>query len=132
MERKATSKATFVKGSGGAMLPLAQLRHRLLAQRAALFRQVAEAEEDLRWLATNVEPEAIEEGQEENLARLLARLDDRGKAEIEAIDRALARMVRGEYGGCVSCGRPIPLLRLQAAPASDECLPCVKAKEVPR
>jgi RNA polymerase-binding transcription factor DksA len=111
------------------MLPIATLEQRLRAQRQALFRQVAEAEEDLRWLATDVEPETEEEGQQENIARLLARLDDRGKAEIEAIDRALARIVSGDYGRCVSCRKPIAPARLEALPAAAECLPCAKAKE---
>lgn len=123
---------TYSRGPGDAMLPIANIRHRLLTQRRALFAQVAREEEDLRWLATNVEPEAVEEGQEENIARLLTRLDDAGKAEIERIDRALARIVGGDYGQCVSCGKPIPAARLEALPAAAECLPCAKAKELPR
>jgi RNA polymerase-binding transcription factor DksA len=114
------------------MLPIADLERRLVAQRGALFARVAREEEDLRWLATNVEPEAAEEGQEENIARLLGRLDDAGKAEIAAIDRALARIVSGEYGRCLSCAKPIPAARLEALPAAAECLPCAKAKELPR
>jgi RNA polymerase-binding transcription factor DksA len=114
------------------MLPIAELKRRLWAQRQALLRQVASAEAEQRWLATNVEPEQVEEGQEENLARLLARLDDMGIAEIEAIDQALARIVSGEYGGCVSCGEAIPVARLEALPAASECLPCAKRHARPR
>ena len=114
------------------MLPIPEFAERLRTRRRVLFEQVANAEEDLRLLATNVEPEAEEEGQEENVARLLARLDDAGKAEIEAIDRALAAIVRGEYGRCVVCGKPIPAARLEALPWAAECLPCAKAGERPR
>ena len=42
------------------MLPLQDLRAKLLAPRRDLFRQVAQTEEDLLWLETNVEREAIE------------------------------------------------------------------------
>jgi hypothetical protein len=42
------------------MLPLQDLRAKLLAQRRDLFRQVAQTEEDLLWLETDVEREAIE------------------------------------------------------------------------
>jgi len=106
------------------MLPIEQLRQKLLAQRRVLFQKVAEVEDDLRWLDTNVEPEIEEEGQEENIARLLARLDDRGKREIEAIDHALARMGSGDYGRCEVCGQAIPPARLQAMPTADTCVPC--------
>lgn len=58
------------------MLPIPALKRRRLVQRQALFEQVAQTEEELRWLGTNVEPEAAEEGQEANLARLLVRLDE--------------------------------------------------------
>jgi hypothetical protein len=47
-----------------------------------------------------------------------ARLDDLGKA---VIDRALVRIMSGDYGRCVSCGQPIPAVRLVAVPAADEC-----------
>jgi RNA polymerase-binding transcription factor DksA len=37
------------------------------------------------------------------------------------IDRALVRIMSGDYGRCVSCGQPIPAVRLVAVPAADEC-----------
>lgn len=111
------------------MLPVDELQQKLLEQRRALFRQVARVEEDLRWLDTNVEPEIEDESQEENIARLLARLDDRGKAEIEAIDRALTRIASGDYGRCAACGRLIPEDRLRALPTAEMCLPCTKDRE---
>jgi DnaK suppressor protein len=106
------------------MLPIERLKQQLIAQRQALFRQVARAENELHQLEENVEPEVEEEGQEENVARLLARLDERGKAEIEAIDRALTRIAAGDYGRCVSCGRLIPQARLEALPTAETCLTC--------
>lgn len=111
------------------MLPVDELRQKLLAQRRTLFRQVARVEEDLRWLDANIEPEAEDEGQEENIARLLARLDDRGKAEIEAIDRALARIANAEYGRCTVCHRLIPEARLRALPTAEVCVPCASGRE---
>ena len=123
---------TFIRGPGDAMLPIAEIKRRLWAQRQTLLRQVATADEDLRWLATNVEPENVEEGQEENLARFLTRLDDMSVAEIEAIDRALARIVSGEYGRCASCDEPIPVARLEALPAASECLGCARRRSVQR
>ncbi len=110
---------------------VADNRKKLLEQRAALFRKVAQVEDDLRWLDTNVEPEVEEEGQEENIARLLARLDDRGKAEIEEIDAALARIASGDYGRCEVCGNFIPAARLEAMPTAVMCVACAGARERP-
>jgi DnaK suppressor protein len=123
---------TFVRGPGEAMLPIAEIKRRLWTQRQALLRQVANADAELLWLATNVESESVEEGQEENLARLLSRLDDMSVAEIEEIDRALARIVSGDYGSCTACGEPIPLARLEALPTASECIGCARRRASPR
>ena len=104
-------------------------REALLAQRRRVFERVARAEEDLRWLDANVEPEREEEGQEENMARLLARLDERGKAEIEAIDRALARIATGDYGRCEACDGSISSQRLRTLPWTTTCASCAAVHE---
>jgi len=111
------------------MLPIEELRMKLLKQRLAIFRDVAQIEDDLLWLETDVEPEVEERAQDENVIRLLARLDDRQKAEIEEIDRALGKIARGEYGRCEACGKPISWSRLEALPTAVTCLPCGEARE---
>lgn len=111
------------------MLPIRELQNKLLRQRRTLLREVAHVEEDLLWLEADTEPELVERGQDEVFIRLLARLDDQQKAEIEAIDRALARIANGEYGRCESCGKTIPLARLEALPAAATCLSCAQARE---
>ena len=110
-------------------MKLEDIRRRLLEQRRVLLQQVARVEDNLRWLGTNVEPEMEEEGQEENIARLLSELDDHDRGELEAIDRALARIATGEYGRCTACTQLIPEGRLAALPATDTCLPCAQARE---
>jgi len=108
---------------------IAALRQKLLEQRRSLFRQLHNVEADLRWLDTNVRPELEEEAQEENVARLLAQLDDRAKEELEAIDRALTRIESGDYGRCEDCGELIPLERLEALPTTTLCVSCSEARE---
>lgn len=105
-------------------------RRVLLDQRQRLLAQVAQLEDDLRWLETNPEPELVEAGQDETLRRLAARLDDHDRAELTAIDGALARILRGEYGVCRACGKTIPADRLRALPAAECCLPCAAAREI--
>jgi len=108
---------------------LDEFRSLLQAQRRRLFGQVAHLEDDLRWLDEDIESEVVEEGQEETMARLLARLDERGRMEIEAIDHALERIDRGVYGLCATCGEAIPLARQRAVPTAETCLPCARARE---
>lgn len=122
--------ARRLQGAGVEMTrPVDDIREKLLERRAALFRTVAQVEDDLRWLDDDVEPEVEEEGQEENIARLLTRLDDRGKAEIEAIDAALARIAAGDYGRCEACGNPIAPARLAAVPTATKCVSCAQKRE---
>ena len=104
------------------MLPLQDFRTKLLAQRRELFRQAAQTEEDLLWLETDVEREPEERGQMETMVRLLDRLEEREKREIEAIDLALTRIDTGAYGRCQGCGKDIPVDRLRALPTATTCL----------
>jgi len=111
------------------MLPVDDIRKKLLTQRRSLFRQVAQTEDELLWLETDVESEVEERGQEESMVRLLDRLDGRAKAEIEAIDRALVKLGTEQYGRCEQCGRAIPQSRLEALPAAVMCMACAQAGE---
>ena len=111
------------------MLPIKELHKKLLAQRRELFRAVAQIEDELLCLETDVESEMVERAQDATFIRLLARLDDRQKAEIEEIDRAFVRIESGDYGRCEVCKKPIPLARLEALPAVAVCLPCAQARE---
>jgi RNA polymerase-binding transcription factor DksA len=89
-----------------------------------VFATVAKAEQDLIAIAEDRESELEERAQEERAARLAARLDDRGKLEIESIDAALRRIAEGRYGKCVTCKRPIAVSRLRALPETLHCIAC--------
>ncbi len=110
-------------------LRIEDVRAELLARRRRLLGQVARLESDLRRLDTSAESETEEEGQEENVARLLARLDDRGQAEIARIDVALGRMATGDYGWCARCGAVIPAGRLAALPTVTTCVFCARTEQ---
>ncbi|MGH9067149.1 MAG: TraR/DksA family transcriptional regulator [Acidimicrobiales bacterium] len=45
-------------------------------------------------------------------------------AELGEIEDALARLAAGTYGKCEVCGRPIPVERLEALPATRRCVAC--------
>ena len=108
---------------------LQDLAKRMRRQRERIFTEVADTEDDLRWIAEDRESELEERAQEERAARLLARLDDRGKQEIEEIDEALRRIGAGSYGICEGCAKHIPLARLAALPATRLCVACARADE---
>lgn len=49
-------------------------------------------------------------------------LQDRAELELERIQRSLDNMNKGQYGICITCGKPIPFERLQAVPDTMYCL----------
>jgi len=107
-----------------------RLHHRLVERRATLLRQVSQTEDELRVLDTDAPPELEEDAQEGRLAEVLASLDDRSKAEIATIERALALVDAGDYGVCEDCGEDIPVARLEALPAATRCVTCAEAREI--
>ena len=106
-----------------------EFREALLVQRRHLLEQVAQLEDDLRLLDETVEPETTEEGQERTIADMLERFDERERAELAAIERALERIDAGTYGVCLACGEPIPLARQRALPTAVTCVPCAAFRE---
>ena len=105
------------------------LRHRLLARRAAIIGRVARTEDLLGQLDESQPSEVEEEAQELNQARLVAQLGERGRAEIDAIDGAITRIDRGEYGICETCEEPIDVARLEVLPTARWCTTCAEANE---
>ncbi|QEG42790.1 TraR/DksA family transcriptional regulator [Roseimaritima ulvae] len=43
---------------------------------------------------------------------------------LQQIDAALERLSSGQYGNCLSCGKPIPMQRLNAIPYTAHCVHC--------
>ncbi|SRR5579875_129696 len=106
------------------MLEIEKIRAQLLAERRALVAKVAEVDDNLRWLEANADQYEAQ-AQAENIVRALGgRLDDRGRARLEAIGRALVRIAAGEYGRCAECGSEIPHEHLQQTPTMENCPQC--------
>jgi hypothetical protein len=51
---------------------------------------------------------------------------------IEEFTDALIRLENGRYGSCQSCGRPIPIERLEAIPQTRFCAACPSAADARR
>jgi DnaK suppressor protein len=54
---------------------------------------------------------------------------DQEGAYLRAIDAALERIRRGEYGHCSDCGDLISEKRLEAVPAAELCIACKGKRE---
>lgn len=102
---------------------LERLRKKLLKQRQEVFKELHDLNEDWQEMSErNIEYE--EEAQKAELTELFGKLDERGQREIEEIDLALTKMTNAIYGICEGCKRPIPLVRLEALPATRYCIKC--------
>jgi DnaK suppressor protein len=104
----------------------------LRAQRKNYLMEFRKAEDGLDSIGEERESEVEEHGQEEQTARLLARLDDRTLGAIREIDAALQRILDGTYGVCQACAESIPTARLRTMPASRFCKKCAAQYEALR
>ncbi len=56
-------------------------------------------------------------------------LGENSEQVLAEIDAALKRIEDGTYGTCVSCGREIPVERLEAYPWASLCIDCKRRAE---
>lgn len=94
------------------------LRDLLIAQRASEAALATDRDAAADVLAGQLDPDSI---LERELAELSA---TRARRTVADIDDALARIEDGSYGICESCGRPIPVARLEALPHARTCVHC--------
>ena len=100
------------------------IRSELLARRGVLERRVGRIQTDVRHQEAPLEADAEEQVVQLENDAVLQALDATGRRELEAIDRALARLEAGSYGTCAACGDEIPLARLHALPTATTCADC--------
>jgi RNA polymerase-binding protein DksA len=65
----------------------------------------------------------------ETEARVDARLSQDRSGMRRAIEWALERLEKGNYGICAGCGNPISRARLKAIPWADYCRDCMEQKQ---
>lgn len=70
------------------------------------------------------DPDAEERATESEGDEVLEQLANAGLQETAQIRAALRRIDEGTYGTCVTCGEPIPVLRLDAVPHASKCIGC--------
>ena len=60
---------------------------------------------------------------------LASTLTEAERSRVEAVDKALERVDKGNYGECESCEKDIPLARLKALPFARLCVDCQSKEE---
>ncbi|WPB95059.1 TraR/DksA family transcriptional regulator [Streptomyces malaysiensis] len=110
------------------------IRERLVAERAGTSARIAALNREFDGIvAANalvaVDDEHDPEGsstafERAHVASLLAQARD----HLTALDEALERLDRDDYGRCAVCGERIPAERLEARPAADTCVRCADAR----
>lgn len=101
-----------------------ELRQELVDRLTAIYRHVR-ADVDAELLVDRVTADAAdtaEAGVDDELWSIESDLDERDRKLAHAIEDALRRMRRGEYGRCVDCGEEIPIGRLRLVPWTERCV----------
>jgi DnaK suppressor protein len=99
---------------------IGKLREQLIKKRDEVF-EAHRLSEEARLILSEHDIEPEETAQKEAIADVLAILDEQEQKDIQAINRALARMALGEYGSCEVCGKGIEVERLEAIPWTSVC-----------
>lgn len=107
---------------------LKEFKQALLTARAAITGDIEHLEEEALGssgkLAGEVRDEVGDPLQDFNLELL-----EHDEETLKAIDEALARIAKKEFGLCTACGQRIGLLRLRAMPHAAKCIDCQRAAE---
>lgn len=133
-EKSKAARAAAAKDGDGAPAAdrfLAEQRAELVAERATYVEQAESFRLEAEMLAEDMEPGDIqfdeESGEGDTLGVERERdlvLSAQARANVDEIDRALAKMDAGTYGVCERCGQPIPKARLKALPYAALCVAC--------
>ena len=107
---------------------LIRLKALLMNRRREILKQVAHLEAEREELKERfIEP--IDAAQKEDLMRLVRKLDERGKEEIEEIDLAMDKMASGTMLFMQLRGLSTPIKRLKVLPATRLCRKCAQKYE---
>jgi RNA polymerase-binding transcription factor DksA len=105
------------------------VRHQLRARRAELTQRASRVRADLTRATDPLSPDFAEQATQRENDEVLGAIGQSATSEIQQIDRALARLDRGEYEICSVCGAPIEPQRLAAVPYAIECRRCADGKK---
>jgi RNA polymerase-binding transcription factor DksA len=99
---------------------MGKFRERLIKKRDEVF-EAHRLSDEARLILSEHDIEPEETAQKIAIANVLAILDEQEQKDIQAINRALARMELGEYASCEVCGKGIEVHRLETIPWTSVC-----------
>ncbi|MFA7097523.1 MAG: RNA polymerase-binding protein DksA [Gammaproteobacteria bacterium] len=108
---------------------VAHFREILLAWKRELMEEVDRTVHHMQDEAANF-PDPNDRATQESEFSMELRTRDRERKLIKKIDEALAKLDRGEYGYCESCGIEIGIRRLEARPTATLCIDCKTLDEI--
>jgi DnaK suppressor protein len=104
-------------------------RDRIIADLAALEESTAQTAKDQSGDLSSYSSHMADQGSdamEREKAFLFASVTRR---RLDEINLALERIAAGTFGVCESCGRPIPVKRLERMPGASLCIACKELEE---
>src|SRR5947209_18137594 len=109
---------------------LLRLHSRLVARRDALRKALNGDLDSLRELASlNVVGDNVDAAVDTANDEINSQLAEIESRELEQIERALHRIVKGVYGRCEFCGGKIAEARINALPYTNSCIDCQRQNE---
>ncbi|WP_235357437.1 TraR/DksA family transcriptional regulator [Arsukibacterium sp. MJ3] len=105
----------------GIIMPLQQLKHKLLVLKAQLEHQLSAIAHDFK---QGRSADSAEQAAERENEQVLNSLEHNAADELQQINHALQRMEQGSYLDCSQCGADIGLARLNAVPFTTLCIDC--------
>ena len=101
----------------------------LESKRAALVANAQAMTAENMTLDVNDLPDEMDLASSEGLQSFEFRLRGREKTFLDKIDKALQKIVAGEFGVCEECGEEISVKRLEARPETTLCIRCKEDQE---
>lgn len=108
---------------------LQKLRVVLIQRRDALRRALEGDLSMLRELHHQRTGDALDAAADTVQDELNSQLMEVESRELTAIEEAIGKFSRDQYGDCEDCGKPIPLNRLRAIPYASNCIDCRRRAE---
>ena len=102
---------------------------RLIKRRRDVLHSLRRLDEKNAQITQKKQLDLIDQASNESEISLLYRLSDGYLRELAQIQVALDRILKGAYGACRACHRPIERRRLDTFPEADFCSRCKETRE---
>jgi len=102
-----------------------KLREKLLTTHAELKKRVNRIHDHAR---NPLNADSAEQAAELTNLPVVSALETEAMEELADIENAIHRLEAGTFGICITCGEEVGAKRLEARPASAECMDCAELR----